>query len=129
MKAAVAFQSELNDRKVQQIVLYGALNPRTAASQAYKLIYAYKVDVIIGTAGSPGARPYLALAVQMPVSNLIRKVMLEFRTAYQKANGILSSDAFSACSFGAWLFALDAASRTKGEPGTPTYRLALRTPS
>jgi branched-chain amino acid transport system substrate-binding protein len=51
---------------------------------------------------------------------------MDFRNAYQKANGAAPTDAFSAYSFDAWLLFLDAAARTKGEPGTPAYRVALR---
>lgn len=66
------------------------------------------------------------VAEQLPESNPIRKVSMDFRAAYQKANGAPPNDAFSAYSFDAWLILLDAASRTKGEPGTPAYRVALR---
>jgi branched-chain amino acid transport system substrate-binding protein len=66
------------------------------------------------------------VAEQLPDSNPIRKVSMDFRSAYQKANGAAPADAFSAYSFDAWLLFLDAASRTKGEPGTPQYRVALR---
>jgi len=56
-------------------------------------------------------------------------VSMDFRAAYQKANGAPPTDAFSAYSFDAWLLYLDAAQRalaTKAEPGTPQFRLALR---
>lgn len=66
------------------------------------------------------------VAEQLPESNPIRKVSTDFRTAYQRANGTPPTDAFSAYSFDAWLLFLDAASRTKGEPGTPQYRAGLR---
>jgi len=66
------------------------------------------------------------VAEQLPESNPIRKVSMDFRTAYQKANGAVPTDAFSAYSFDAWLLFLDAAARAKGEPGTPQYRVALR---
>ncbi|SFN14933.1 ABC transporter substrate-binding protein [Variovorax sp. OV329] len=66
------------------------------------------------------------VAEQLPESNPMRKVAMDFRAAYQKANGAAPTDAFSAYSFDAWLVMLDAASRTKGEPGTPAYRVALR---
>ena len=125
--------------------------------------------VITGTSGTPGALPYLALAdrnykgriygmhalinpdfvrvggkavegllaptgpvvvaEQLPESNPIRKVALDFRDAYQKANGSPASEAFSAYSFDAWLIFADAAKRaleTKAEPGTPQFREALR---
>jgi len=66
------------------------------------------------------------VAEQLPESNPIKKVSMDFRSAYQKAHGTAPTDAFSAYSFDAWLLFLDAASRTKGEPGTPQYRVALR---
>ncbi len=66
------------------------------------------------------------VAEQLPESNPMRKVAMQFRAAYEKANGAPPNDAFSAYSFDAWLLFLDAASRAKGEPGTPQYRVALR---
>ncbi|VTU40797.1 leucine ABC transporter subunit substrate-binding protein LivK [Variovorax sp. PBS-H4] len=66
------------------------------------------------------------VAEQLPDSNPIRKVSMDFRAAYQKANGAVPTDAFSAYTFDAWLLFLDAAQRAKGEPGTPAFRLALR---
>ncbi len=66
------------------------------------------------------------VAEQLPDSNPMKKVAMDFRAAYQKANGAAPTDAFSAYSFDGWLLMLDAASRAKGEPGTPAYRVALR---
>ena len=66
------------------------------------------------------------VAEQLPESNPIRKISMEYRAAYQKANGAQPTDAFSAYTFDAWLVFLDAAQRTKGEPGTPQFREALR---
>jgi branched-chain amino acid transport system substrate-binding protein len=66
------------------------------------------------------------VAEQLPDSNPIKKVSMDFRAAYQKANGAAPNDAFSAYSFDAWILLLEAASRANGEPGTPQYRLALR---
>jgi branched-chain amino acid transport system substrate-binding protein len=66
------------------------------------------------------------VAEQLPDSNPIRKVSMDFRAAYQKANGAPPTDAFSAYTFDAWLLFLDAAQRAKGEPGTAAYRVALR---
>jgi len=69
------------------------------------------------------------VAEQLPATNPIRKVALDFRAAYEKANGAAPTDAFSAYSFDAWLLFADAAQRvlaTKVEPGTPQFRLALR---
>jgi len=82
--------------------------------------------------GGPSVEGLLAptgpviVAEQLPDSNPIRKVAMDFRAAYQKANGAPPTDAFSAYTFDAWLLFLDAAARAKGEPGTPAYRVALR---
>ncbi len=70
----------------------------------------------------------VVVAEQLPASNPIRKVAMDFRAAYEKANGVAPSDAFSAYSFDAWLIFADAAARalaTKAEPGTPQFRVAL----
>jgi len=71
----------------------------------------------------------VVVAEQLPASNPIRKVAMDFRAAYQKANGAAANDAFSAYSFDAWLLFADAAARaataSKAEPGTPQFRLAL----
>jgi branched-chain amino acid transport system substrate-binding protein len=68
----------------------------------------------------------VVVAEQLPDNNPMRKAALDYRAGYQKANGAVPTDAFSAYTFDAWLLLLDAASRTKGEPGTPQYRVALR---
>ena len=62
MKAAVAYKSELNGRKIQLVQLDDASDPSTAARNARKMIDEDKVDVIIGTAGSPGALAIAAVA-------------------------------------------------------------------
>jgi branched-chain amino acid transport system substrate-binding protein len=66
------------------------------------------------------------VADQLPDSNPIKKVSMGFRDAYKKANGSVPTDAFSSYTYDAYLLLADAASRTKGEPGTPQYRTALR---
>lgn len=69
------------------------------------------------------------VAEQLAADNPVRKVAMDFRAAYQKANGAAPNDAFSAYSFDAWLLFVDAAGRamaTKAEPGTPQFRVALR---
>jgi branched-chain amino acid transport system substrate-binding protein len=68
----------------------------------------------------------VVVAEQLPDNNPMRKAAMDYRAGYQKANGAVPTDAFSAYTFDAWLLLLDAASRTKGEPGTPQYRVALR---
>lgn len=70
----------------------------------------------------------VVVAEQLPAANPIRKVAMDFRAAYQKANGVAPSDAFSAYSFDAWLLFADAAGRAlagKTEPGTVQFRTAL----
>ncbi|WP_445322837.1 ABC transporter substrate-binding protein [Ramlibacter sp. AN1015] len=68
------------------------------------------------------------VAEQLPQTNPIRKVSMDFRDAYQKVHGAPPTDAFSAYSFDAWLLFADAAKRAaaKAEPGTPQFRVALR---
>jgi branched-chain amino acid transport system substrate-binding protein len=68
------------------------------------------------------------VAEQLPDSNPVKKVGLEFRAAYLKANSAPTTDAFSAYSFDGWLVFVDAAKRALGStpPGTPAFREALR---
>ncbi len=70
----------------------------------------------------------VVVAEQLPADNPTRKVSMEFRAAFQKANGVAPTDAFSAYSYDAWLVFLDASARalaTKAVPGTPQFRVAL----
>ncbi|MGD9943413.1 MAG: ABC transporter substrate-binding protein [Burkholderiaceae bacterium] len=62
IQAAIAYKPEVAGRKVQMIQLDDASDPSTAARNARKLIEEDKVDVIIGTAGSPGALAIAAVA-------------------------------------------------------------------
>ena len=141
----------------------------SVTGQVLKIVALRPDAVITGTSGTPGALPYLALAdrgykgqiygmhalinpdfvrvggtsvegllaptgpvvvgEQLPADNPIRKTTMDFRAAYEKANGASPTDAFSAYTFDAWLVFLDAAKRTlatKVEPGTPEFRVALR---
>ncbi|MBM3647083.1 MAG: ABC transporter substrate-binding protein [Alphaproteobacteria bacterium] len=68
------------------------------------------------------------VAEQLPDSHFSKKISMEFRAAYQKANGMPTTDGFSAYSFDAWLIFLDAAKRAMAtaKPGTPEFRTALR---
>ena len=66
------------------------------------------------------------VADQLPADNPIRAVSMNFRNASQKANGAMPNDAFSSYTYDSYLLLGDAAKRTKGEPGTPAYRTALR---
>ncbi|MBB4220232.1 ABC transporter substrate-binding protein [Variovorax sp. 375MFSha3.1] len=71
----------------------------------------------------------VVVAEQLPDANPMKKIAMDFRAAFQKANGAPPTDTFSAYSFDAWLIYLDAAQRalaSKAEPGTPQFRLALR---
>jgi branched-chain amino acid transport system substrate-binding protein len=62
MKAALVYKDSVDGRKVQLIQLDDASDPTIAARNARKLIDENKVDVIIGTAGSPGALAIAAVA-------------------------------------------------------------------
>ncbi|MCJ8507105.1 ABC transporter substrate-binding protein [Rhizobium lemnae] len=55
LKAAVAFKNQVAGKTVKLIALDDASDPTIAAVNARKLIQENNVDVIIGTAGSPGA--------------------------------------------------------------------------
>ena len=68
------------------------------------------------------------VAEQLPDSHFSKKISMEFRAAYQKANGMATTDGFSAYSFDAWLVFLDAAKRAMAtaKPGTSEYRVALK---
>jgi branched-chain amino acid transport system substrate-binding protein len=68
------------------------------------------------------------VAEQLPDSNPLKKIGLEFRAAHLKANNVPTTDAFSAYSYDSWLIFLDAAKRTlaTAQPGTPAFREGLR---
>ncbi len=68
------------------------------------------------------------VAEQLPDGNPTKKVSLDFRKVYEKAQGAPPADAFSAYTFDAMLLFDDAAARAlkKAEPGTPEFRSALR---
>lgn len=66
---------------------------------------------------------------QLPEANPIRKVVLDYRAAYEKVNGAAPTDSFSAYGFDGWLVFADAAKRalaTGAKPGTAEFRKALR---
>jgi branched-chain amino acid transport system substrate-binding protein len=68
-------------------------------------------------------------AEQLPASNPIQKVALDFRASFEKANGEAPTDSFSSYSFDGWLVLTDAARRavaTGAKPGSPEFRTALR---
>ena len=83
---------------------------------------------VVGSATQGALMPTgpVIVAEQLPADYPTRKIALDFRAVFQKVNNAPSSDAFSAYSFDGWLVFTDAAARTKGEPGTPEFRLALR---
>ena len=71
----------------------------------------------------------ITAAEQLPASNPIQKVALDFRAAFEKANGEVPTDSFSSYSFDGWLVLVDAAKRamaTGAKAGTPEFRTALR---
>ena len=74
------------------------------------------------------AGPFI-VAEQLPDTHYAKKLGLDYRDIFKKANGVAVSDAFSAYSYDAWLIFLDAAKRIESKnlkPGTSEYRLALR---
>jgi branched-chain amino acid transport system substrate-binding protein len=68
------------------------------------------------------------VAEQLPDSNPIKKVALEFTKAYEAAYGAGSRNAFAAYSYDAYLLADHAVpvAMKKAKPGTPEFRQALR---
>lgn len=68
----------------------------------------------------------IIVAEQLPADYPTKKLGMDFRAAFQKANNAPTSDAFSAYSFDGWMVFADAAARAKGEPGTPEFRASLR---
>jgi branched-chain amino acid transport system substrate-binding protein len=81
------------------------------------------VDGVIAPTGP------VVVAEQLPASNPIRKVALDFREIYRKVNNEPASDAFAAYAYDGWLIFADTAKRalaTGAKPGTPEFRKALR---
>ncbi len=81
------------------------------------------VDGVIAPTGP------VVVAEQLPASNPIRKVALDFREIYQKVNNEPANDAFAAYAYDGWLIFADTAKRalaTGAKPGTPEFRKALR---
>ena len=70
----------------------------------------------------------MTAAEQLPSSNPIQKVALDFRAAFEKANGEAPTDSFSSYSFDGWLVFAAAAKRALGsaQPGSAAFRTALR---
>lgn len=62
IKAAEAFKAEVNGVKLQLIQLDDASDPSAASRNARKLVDEDKVDVLIGSAGVPGAMAIAAVA-------------------------------------------------------------------
>ncbi len=116
----------------------GALPPLALAERGYKgPLYGtpalLNADFIrVGSKAVEGvlvsAGPVI-VAEQLPDSHFSKKISMAFRDAYQKANGVPTTDGFSAYSFDAWLVFLDAAKRAlaTAKPGTPEFRAALKT--
>lgn len=67
------------------------------------------------------------VAEQLPDDHFAKAISLTFRDVYQKANGVPTTDGFSAYAFDAWLIMLNAAERAlpKAKPGTQEFRAAL----
>ena len=116
----------------------GALPHIALAERGYKGAQ-YSTHAIINSefvrVGGPAVEGMVAptgpvvVAEQLPDSNPIKKVALQFRADYLKANGSPSTDAFAAYAYDGMLIAADAAKRVAAKgiaPGTPAYRAAFR---
>jgi branched-chain amino acid transport system substrate-binding protein len=71
----------------------------------------------------------VVVADQLPDSNPIKKVALDFLSQYKKVNNEASTDAFAAYGYDTWLIVADTAKRalaSGAKPGTPEFRLAMR---
>jgi branched-chain amino acid transport system substrate-binding protein len=71
----------------------------------------------------------IVVADQLPDSNPIKKVDLQFLATYKKVNGEASTDAFAAYGYDTWLLIADSAKRalaSGAKPGTPQFRVAMR---
>ena len=68
------------------------------------------------------------VAEQLPDSHFAKKLALDFRAAFLKANNVPTTDGFSAYSFDAWRIFTTAAERAlkTAKPGTIEFRKALR---
>jgi branched-chain amino acid transport system substrate-binding protein len=68
------------------------------------------------------------VAEQLPDSNPMKKVGLEYKAIYQKTIGQPSNDVFAPYAYDGYLLFVDAAKRAlkKAQPGTPEFRTALR---
>ncbi len=67
------------------------------------------------------------VAEQLPDGHYAKGLSLAFRDVYQRANGVPTTDGFSAYAFDAWLIFTDASKRAmaNAKPGTPEFRRAL----
>jgi branched-chain amino acid transport system substrate-binding protein len=68
------------------------------------------------------------VAEQLPDNHFAKKLALDFRAAFQKANNVPTTDGFSAYSFDAWMIFTSAAARAlkTAKPGTTEFRKAMR---
>jgi branched-chain amino acid transport system substrate-binding protein len=68
------------------------------------------------------------VADELPDSNPMKKVGLEYKAIYQKTLGEPSKDVFAPYAYDGYLLFIDAAKRAlkKAQPGTPAFRTALR---
>ncbi len=69
------------------------------------------------------------VAGQLPDSNPIKAVSMQYRKLFREANGVAATDAFPCYAYDAFLVMADAIKRVAAKsiaPGTPAYRQALR---
>jgi branched-chain amino acid transport system substrate-binding protein len=164
--SAKAVEAE-NDFKILTNERYARVDT-SVTGQILKILAARPDAVLLGSSGTQGALPLLALAErgfkgktygtvalvnpdfvrvagksaegvqvsagpvivaeQLPDGHFAKKLALDFRTVYQKANDMPTTDGFSAYSFDAWIVFTSAAARALkiAKPGTTEFRKALR---
>jgi branched-chain amino acid transport system substrate-binding protein len=164
--SAKAVEAE-NDIKILTNERYARVDT-SVTGQILKVLAVRPDAVLLGSSGTQGALPLLALAdrgfkgktygtvslvnpdfvrvggkaaegvqvsagpvivaEQLPENHFAKKLALDFRAVYQKANDMPTTDGFSAYSFDAWMIFTSAAARAlkTAKPGTTEFRKALR---
>ncbi len=84
---------------------------------------------VVGKAGDGILAPTgpVTVAEQLPDTNPVKKVALDYRDAFKSAFPKGTPDVFSAWSYDAWILLVSAATKAQkhAEPGTPAYREAI----
>jgi branched-chain amino acid transport system substrate-binding protein len=109
-----------------------ALSERGFKGKTYGTVALVNPDFVrIGGKAAEGVKVSagpVIVAEQLPDEHFAKKLALDYRAVYQKANGSPTTDGFSAYSFDAWLVFTTAAARAlkTAKPGTQEFRKALR---